>query len=140
MHLSGPCPGPGQGSGGGDRCGHFGSTCSRGGGHHGPPHGLKGEDRLRCRRGWPASTVGLGKSAANCFVVVAGMEGALPSVIAGLVDGLVVAVPTSIGYGTSFGGLVALLGMLNSCAPGLSVVNIDNGFGAGYMAGLLDHM
>lgn len=68
------------------------------------------------------------------------MEGALPSVIAGLVDGLVVAVPTSIGYGTSFGGLVALLGMLNSCAPGLSVVNIDNGFGAGYMAGLLDHM
>lgn len=77
---------------------------------------------------------------ANCFVVVAGMEGALPSVIAGLVDGPVVAVPTSIGYGTSFGGLAALLGMLNSCAPGLSVVNIDNGFGAGYMAGLIDHM
>jgi NCAIR mutase (PurE)-related protein len=77
---------------------------------------------------------------ATCFVVVAGMEGALPSVVAGLVDKPVVAVPTSVGYGTSFGGLAALLGMLNSCAPGLSVVNIDNGFGAGYLAGLLDHM
>jgi NCAIR mutase (PurE)-related protein len=77
---------------------------------------------------------------ATCFVVVAGMEGALPSVVAGLVDKPVVAVPTSVGYGTSFGGLAALLGMLNSCAPGLSVVNIDNGFGAGYLAGLIDHM
>ena len=77
---------------------------------------------------------------ATCFVVVAGMEGALPSVVAGLVDRPVVAVPTSVGYGTSFGGLAALLGMLNSCAPGLSVVNIDNGFGAGYLAGLIDHM
>ena len=77
---------------------------------------------------------------ASCFVVVAGMEGALPSVVAGLVQGPVVAVPTSIGYGASFGGLAALLGMLNSCAPGLSVVNIDNGFGAGYLAGLIDHM
>ncbi len=77
---------------------------------------------------------------ATCFVVVAGMEGALPSVVAGMVDKPVVAVPTSIGYGTAFGGLAALLGMLNSCAPGLSVVNIDNGFGAGYLAGLIDHL
>ena len=77
---------------------------------------------------------------ASCFVVAAGMEGALPSVVAGMVEGPVVAVPTSVGYGASFGGLAALLGMLNSCAPGLSVVNIDNGFGAGYLAGLIDHM
>ncbi len=77
---------------------------------------------------------------ASCFVVVAGMEGALPSVVAGLVARPVVAVPTSVGYGASFGGLAALLGMLNSCAPGLSVVNIDNGFGGGYLAGLIDHM
>ncbi len=76
---------------------------------------------------------------ATCFVVVAGMEGALPSVVAGMVDRPVVAVPTSVGYGTSFGGLAALLGMLNSCAPGLSVVNIDNGFGAGYLAAMIDH-
>jgi hypothetical protein len=76
---------------------------------------------------------------ATCFVVVAGMEGALPSVVAGLVSRPVVAVPTSVGYGTSFGGLAALLGMLNSCAPGLSVVNIDNGFGGGYLAGMIDH-
>ncbi|MCB2187811.1 MAG: nickel pincer cofactor biosynthesis protein LarB [Deltaproteobacteria bacterium] len=79
-------------------------------------------------------------SQASCLVVVAGMEGALPSVVAGMVDKPVVAVPTSVGYGTAFGGLAALLGMLNSCAPGLSVVNIDNGFGAGYMAGLIDHL
>jgi hypothetical protein len=77
---------------------------------------------------------------ASCLVVVAGMEGALPSVVAGMVDRPVVAVPTSVGYGTAFGGLAALLGMLNSCAPGLSVVNIDNGFGAGYLAGLIDHL
>ena len=77
---------------------------------------------------------------ASAFVVVAGMEGALPSVVAGMVDKPVVAVPTSVGYGTSFGGLAALLGMLNSCAPGLSVVNIDNGFGGGYLAGLIDHL
>ncbi len=77
---------------------------------------------------------------ATCLVVVAGMEGALPSVVAGMVDRPVVAVPTSVGYGTAFGGLAALLGMLNSCAPGLSVVNIDNGFGAGYLAGLIDHL
>ena len=76
---------------------------------------------------------------ASCLVVVAGMEGALPSVVAGLCPCPVVAVPTSVGYGASFGGLAALLGMLNSCAPGLSVVNIDNGFGAGYLAGMIDH-
>jgi NCAIR mutase (PurE)-related protein len=71
---------------------------------------------------------------ANALVVVAGMEGALPSVIAGLVASPVIAVPTSIGYGASFQGLAPLLSMLNSCAAGVSVVNIDNGFGAGYMA------
>ena len=73
-------------------------------------------------------------------MVIAGMEGALPSVVAGLVEKPVVAVPTSVGYGTSFGGLAALLGMLNSCVPGLSVVNIDNGFGGGYLASLIDHL
>lgn len=71
---------------------------------------------------------------ANVVIVVAGMEGALPSVVAGLVDKPVVAVPTSVGYGASFGGLTALLSMLNSCAAGVAVVNIDNGFGAGYLA------
>lgn len=71
---------------------------------------------------------------ANVIVVVAGMEGALPSVVAGLISKPIIAVPTSIGYGASFGGLAALLGMLNSCASGLTVVNIDNGFGAGYAA------
>ena len=71
---------------------------------------------------------------ANVLIVVAGMEGALPSVVTGLVLRPVIAVPTSIGYGASFGGLAALLGMLNSCASGLTVVNIDNGFGAGYAA------
>jgi hypothetical protein len=76
--------------------------------------------------------------AANVLVVVAGMEGALASVVAGLVDRPVVAVPTSIGYGASFGGVSALLTMLNSCAPGVSVVNIDNGFGAGYLSHLIN--
>lgn len=71
---------------------------------------------------------------ANCVVAVAGMEGALAGVVAGLVDAPVVAVPTSVGYGASFGGLSALLTMLNSCAEGIGVVNIDNGFGAGYLA------
>jgi NCAIR mutase (PurE)-related protein len=71
---------------------------------------------------------------ANVVIVVAGMEGALPSVVAGLVSKPVIAVPTSIGYGASFGGLAALLGMLNSCGSGVTVVNIDNGFGAGYAA------
>ena len=72
--------------------------------------------------------------AARALVVVAGMEGALPSVVAGLVAAPVIAVPTSVGYGASFGGLAPLLSMLNTCAAGVTVVNIDNGFGAGYMA------
>ncbi len=71
---------------------------------------------------------------ADCLVVVAGMEGALPSVVGGLVGVPLVAVPTSVGYGASFGGVAALLGMLNSCAPGVTVVNIDNGYGAGVFA------
>jgi NCAIR mutase (PurE)-related protein len=71
---------------------------------------------------------------AHCLVVVAGMEGALPSVVGGLTGVPLVAVPTSVGYGASFGGLAALLGMLNSCAPGVTVVNIDNGYGAGVFA------
>jgi len=79
-------------------------------------------------------------AAARVIVVVAGMEGALPSVVAGLVGVPVIAVPTSIGYGASFGGLAALLGMLNSCANGVSVVNIDNGFGAGCIASLINHL
>src|ERR1700677_5122458 len=72
--------------------------------------------------------------ACNVLVVVAGMEGALPSAVAGLVSKPIIAVPTSVGYGASFGGLAALLGMLNSCGSGVTVVNIDNGFGAGYAA------
>ena len=72
---------------------------------------------------------------ADLQIVCAGMEGALPSVLAGLVAGPVIAVPTAVGYGASFGGLAALLGMLNSCAPGVLVVNIGNGFGAGFAAG-----
>jgi len=75
---------------------------------------------------------------AGVIVVAAGMEGALPSVVAGLVSRPVIAVPTSIGYGASFGGIAALLGMLNSCAAGVTVVNIDNGFGAGYAAALIN--
>ena len=77
---------------------------------------------------------------ARVVVAVAGMEGALPSVVAGLVACPVVAVPTSVGYGASFGGVTALLAMLNSCASGVSVVNIDNGFGAGYQASLINHL
>jgi hypothetical protein len=77
--------------------------------------------------------------AARVLVVVAGMEGALPSVVGGLVDRPVIAVPTSVGYGASFGGLAALLAMLNSCAAGLVVVNVDNGFGAGYAAARMNH-
>lgn len=76
--------------------------------------------------------------AASVIVVVAGMEGALPSVVAGLTSRPVVAVPTSIGYGASFGGIAALLGMLNSCAAGVTVVNIDNGFGGGYAAAVIN--
>jgi NCAIR mutase (PurE)-related protein len=75
---------------------------------------------------------------ARAVVVVAGMEGALPSVVGGLISRPVIAVPTSVGYGASFGGLAALLGMLSSCSSGISVVNIDNGFGAGYQAALIN--
>jgi NCAIR mutase (PurE)-related protein len=77
-------------------------------------------------------------SRANVIIVVAGMEGALGSVIGGLTDKPVIAVPTSVGYGSSFKGIAALLTMMNSCAPGVSVVNIDNGFGAGYFASLIN--
>lgn len=77
---------------------------------------------------------------ASVIIAVAGMEGALASVIGGLADCPVIAVPTSVGYGSSFGGLSALLSMLNSCASGVSVVNIDNGFGAGYLASMINHM
>ena len=77
---------------------------------------------------------------ASVIIVIAGMEGALASVVGGLADCPVIAVPTSIGYGASFNGLSALLSMLNSCASGVSVVNIDNGFGAGYLASMINHM
>ena len=77
---------------------------------------------------------------ARVVVAVAGMEGALPSVIGGLADCPVIAVPTSVGYGASLGGIAALLSMLNSCASGVSVVNIDNGFGAGYLASMINHL
>jgi len=77
---------------------------------------------------------------ARVIIVVAGMEAALPSVLGGLVDKPIIAVPTSVGYGASFGGLSALLGMLNTCASGVSVVNIDNGFGAGYQASMINRL
>jgi NCAIR mutase (PurE)-related protein len=77
---------------------------------------------------------------ARVIIVVAGMEGALPSVVAGTVDIPIIAVPTSVGYGASFQGLAALLAMLNSCPGGVAVVNIDNGFGAGYLASLINHL
>ena len=79
-------------------------------------------------------------TAARVIIVVAGMEGALPSVVGGLVDVPVIAVPTSVGYGSSFGGMTALLAMLNSCATGISVVNIDNGFGAAAIASSINHL
>jgi NCAIR mutase (PurE)-related protein len=94
--------------------------------------GVSGLHRLLGERGRLAS--------ARVIIVVAGMEGALPSVVSGLVDVPVIAVPTSVGYGASFGGLAALLGMLNSCASGVSVVNIDNGFGAANIASLINHL
>jgi pyridinium-3,5-biscarboxylic acid mononucleotide synthase len=78
--------------------------------------------------------------AARVLIVCAGMEGALPTVVAGLVNAPVLAVPTSVGYGASFGGVAALLGMLNTCSPNVSVVNIDNGFGAACMASLINHL
>ena len=79
-------------------------------------------------------------TSARCIVAVAGMEGALPSVVGGLVSCPVIAVPTSVGYGANLGGLAALLSMLNSCASGISVVNIDNGFGAGFLANRINRM
>ena len=75
---------------------------------------------------------------ASVIIVVAGMEGALPSIVSGMVSSPVVAVPTSCGYGANFGGLASLLTMLNSCSPGIGVVNIDNGFGAVYLAALIN--
>lgn len=77
---------------------------------------------------------------ASVVIAVAGMEGALAGVVGGLADCPVIAVPTSVGYGASFGGLSALLSMLNTCASGVSVVNIDNGFGAGYQASMINHL
>jgi NCAIR mutase (PurE)-related protein len=94
--------------------------------------GVAGIHRLLARREQLA--------AAAVIIVVAGMEGALPSVVGGLVDKPVIAVPTSVGYGASFGGIAALLGMLNSCASGVTVVNIDNGFGAGCAASLINRV
>ena len=79
-------------------------------------------------------------ASARVVIVVAGMEGALPSVVSGLISSPVIAIPTSVGYGASFGGIAALLGMLNSCSSGVSVVNIDNGFGAGNIASLINHL
>jgi len=100
----------------------------------------------RVSRVWDAGVAGIHRvlaererlRAARVIVVVAGMEGALPSVVGGLVSVPVIAVPTSIGYGASFGGVAALLGMLNSCASNVTVVNIDNGFGAGFVASLIN--
>ena len=78
--------------------------------------------------------------AARVVIVAAGMEGALPSVVGGLIAAPIIAVPTSVGYGASFGGLAALLAMLNTCASGVGVVNVDNGFGAGYLAALINRL
>ena len=93
---------------------------------------------------WPASIGFLDVAdelrAARVVVAVAGMEGALASVVGGLVAAPVIAVPTSVGYGASFGGVTALLAMLNSCASGVSVVNIDNGFGAAFQASAINHL
>ena len=100
----------------------------------------------RVERIWDAGVAGIHRvmaererlRAARVLVVAAGMEGALPSVVGGLVAAPVIAVPTSVGYGASFGGVAALLGMLNSCASNVTVVNIDNGFGAGFVASLIN--
>jgi hypothetical protein len=94
--------------------------------------GVAGIHRLFAQRG-PLQS-------ARVLIVCAGMEGALPTVVGGLVNAPVVAVPTSVGYGASFGGVAALLGMLNTCSPNVSVVNIDNGFGAASIASLINHL
>ena len=103
-------------------------------------------ESLRISAFAPAAVHGAGDSGsavgaiAKVIVAVAGMEGALASVVGGLVSCPVIAVPTSVGYGASLGGIAALLSMLNSCASGMSVVNIDNGFGAGYLASMINHL
>jgi NCAIR mutase (PurE)-related protein len=94
--------------------------------------GVAGIHRLLAQRG--------ALQTARVLIVCAGMEGALPTVVGGLVNAPVIAVPTSVGYGASFGGIAALLGMLNSCSPNISVVNIDNGFGAASIASLINHL
>lgn len=102
----------------------------------------------RVQRAYDMGVAGLHRTLANMdaiadaavIIAVAGMEGALASVVGGLADSPVIAVPTSVGYGAAFGGVSALLSMLNSCASGVAVVNIDNGFGAGYMASMINHM
>jgi hypothetical protein len=94
--------------------------------------GVAGIHRLLAQR--------VGLQSARVLIVCAGMEGALPTVVAGLVNAPVLAVPTSVGYGASFGGVAALLGMLNTCSPNVSVVNIDNGFGAACIASLINHL
>ena len=102
----------------------------------------------RVQRAYDMGVAGLHRTLANLdaiadasvIIAVAGMEGALASVVGGLADSPVIAVPTSVGYGAAFGGVAALLSMLNSCASGVAVVNIDNGFGAGYMASMINHM
>ena len=132
-------PRPGPGSHPGDLRRHLGYARGR----RGP---VTAESWATGRKPYDVGVAGLHRllahqellAQATCFIVVAGMEGALPSVVAGLVDRPVIAVPTSIGYGATFGGLAALLAMLNSCATGLAVVNIDNGFGAGYLAALIN--
>ena len=95
--------------------------------------------RARCNRRSATGNAARTTKAANVVVVVAGMEGALPSVVGGLVAVPTIAVPTSVGYGASLGGMAALLGMLNSCAAGVGVVNIDNGFGAAVLASRINH-
>ena len=100
----------------------------------------------RVKRVWDAGVAGIHRilaerellQSSRVVIVVAGMEGALPSVVGGLVSVPVIAVPTSVGYGAAFGGIAALLGMLNSCASNVTVVNIDNGFGAGFVASLIN--
>ena len=88
----------------------------------------------------PVASEAVGVASRFVIIVVAGMEGALPSVVGGLVDKPVIAVPTSVGYGAAFGGVAALLGMLTSCASNVTVVNIDNGFGAAYVATLINRL
>ena len=102
-------------------------------------YGLRDQPPLVLSQGATAG-FSAGCASARVVIVVAGMEGALPSVVAGMVGVPVIGVPTSIGYGASFGGVAALLGMLNSCANGVSVVNIDNGYGAGCIASMINHL